>query len=100
MTIKEAQGIAADNMTLVARHYKDKGVTAWSAQHHSLAVGLATQKAIAGGLESNAGNYAALYQTLGNHSAWRQKFEKLDIFPKAMDRTVDASMKELEEEFG
>lgn len=100
MTIQEAKGKAQENVVLAARHFKDKGRTSYTADLHALSVGLATKKAIDGGLEGSAANYAELYKALGNHSAWRQKLEKLGIFASASARTVDSSMAELEEEMG
>lgn len=99
-TINEVKGQAADNVVLAARHFKDKGRTQYTADLHALSVGLATKKAVEGGMETSAANFAELYKTLGNHSAWRQKLEKLGIFATASARTVDSSMAELEEEMG
>lgn len=85
---------------LAARHFKDKGRTQYTADLHALSVGLATKKALESGLEPTAANFAELYKTLGNHSAWRQKLEKLGVFESASNRTVDSTMAELEEEMG
>lgn len=88
-------------MVLIAKHYKDKGELQYTALLHTNAAGLAMKKTfVDGGLEPTAVNYAGVFATLHNHSAWRQKFEKAGIFPKATARDVTDQIASLEEELG
>lgn len=99
-TIKEAITSAGENMVLAARHYADKGATVYTAEIHILSLGLAMKKEFAAGLEPTATNYADLAKALYNHSAWRQKLVKLEVYPEPKARTSEASMADLEAEFG
>lgn len=100
MTIIDAVSNAAKTMELAARSFKDKGRTHYSADLHYTAMGYAMNKQFEGGLEPTNANYAALCKSLANHSAWRQKFEKLELFPKAGVKAVENIMAELESEMG
>lgn len=87
-------------MELAARSFKDKGRTHYSADLHYGAMGFAMAQQLKGGLEGSATNMAALSKALANHSAWRQKWEKLELFPKAGPKTAENVIAELEEEMG
>lgn len=100
MTIIDAISKAGATMELAARSFKDKGRTHYSADLHYGAMGFAVAQQIKDGLEPSATNMAAMSKALANHSAWRQKFEKLDLFPKAGPKTAENVIAELEEEMG
>lgn len=92
---------AAETMKLGAQVQKDEGRTAYKAEMHAALAGHAMAKELAAGLEPTAGNLAAMFHALYNHSAWRQKFEKDGIFPKAEERAKGGLadlLSELEEE--
>lgn len=100
MTIIDAISKAGSTMELAARSFKDKGRTHYSADLHYGAMGFAMAQQIKGGLEPSAENMAALAKALANHSAWRQKWEKLQLFPKAGPKAAEDIMAELREEMG
>jgi len=81
--IEEALKVGAETLELVARAQADKGVRSYSAALHAAACGIAFEKAIQGGLEPTRANMTALFHALYNHSAWRQKFTKMKLFPEA-----------------
>lgn len=98
MTIQEAIIQAGSTMQLAAQSYKDKGRTHYSADLHYGAMGVAIAKLVKAGLEPSAANIYALSKALANHSAWRQKFEKQGLFPKAGPAAATDIIAELEEE--
>ena len=104
MTIKEALAKLADTLEKAARHYKDKGKLVYSTEDHANSVGFAMRQIFhpkeGEGLESTGANYASVFLAAYNHSAWRQKFERLDIFPKKEAKTFENAVSALEEEFG
>lgn len=110
MTIEDGFKKANEIMWNAATFYaKDKGATAWTAELHSTAAGLALRAVFqpkeGQGLEASATNYGKLFHALYNHSAWRQKFEKGTderpaLFKKKEERGATSLMQELEEEMG
>lgn len=56
----------------------------YAAKKHSGAAGKYIAKCVAEGLVVDAMAATLLFHSLANHSAWRQKFEKLGIFPQAV----------------
>lgn len=100
MTIQDAITNAGATMELAARSFKDKGRKHYSADLHYGAMGFAMAKEVKAGLVPDATNLAAMSKALGNHSAWRQKWEKLGLFPKAGPAAAENVIAELEEEMG
>lgn len=100
MTIQDAKVMAGTTLELSARAFKDKGFESYEARCHSAACGRVISKAIAGGLEPSQANMGELFQAIANHSAWRQKFEKLGIFTKASEKAPSQSLADMLEEEG
>lgn len=98
---------AAEQMELNARFYKDKGETKYTAEKHASSVGYCLKQALTKpvivekaevAMEVTTQNLGDLFHALYNHSAWRQKFEKADIFPKATERSLAGITDELDVE--
>ena len=100
MTLQDAITMAGTTLELSARAFKDKGFESYEAKCHAAACGRAIAKAIGGGMEPNQANLGGLFQAIYNHSAWRQKFEKLGIYTKAGDKVASQSLAEMLEEEG
>lgn len=66
---------------------KDGLVPRYAAKTHSAAAGRFIAWCLTNGadeMEPSEGNMTVLFHSLANHSAWRQKFEGMGIFPKAV----------------
>lgn len=98
--MKKVLAKAAETMTLAAQHYKDKGQKKYTAELHCGSVGFAIAQAVKDGMEPTSANFGAMVHALYNHSAWRQKFEKAELFEKAQERSLESLTAGLEEEFG
>jgi len=75
----KAMKVAAEASGLVP-HY--------SAKKHSGAAGKYIAKVVEEGLTLDAMAATLLFHSLANHSAWRQKFTKMGIFPEAVKAEV------------
>lgn len=65
---------------------KDGLVPSYRAKAHSAAAGRVIAHLLTNGedeVEANAANMTVLFHSLANHSAWRQKFEGLGVFPRS-----------------
>jgi hypothetical protein len=98
---------ASEILDLAARAEKDKGATAWTATLHVKVCGyimrvlFAPKDPNAARLEQTSENYAAVFHAIYNQSAWRQKFEKAEIFEKStVAKGKEYGTAELEEEMG
>lgn len=100
MQINEAIRKSSEEMFLGAKAFKDKGYTAYEARLHAALVGRIIANRLNDGMQANDKNFAALFHALYNHSAWRQKFEKEGIFPKAgaKESGLDNLLASLDEE--
>lgn len=102
VTLASIAGKVEEMMFAAAKVHQDRGRIEYKADMHRSAVGYAMAKAFADGLPMTAGNLVGLLAMLDNHSAWRQRFEKKGIFPKASERPkaalVDDYLAELSEE--
>ncbi len=61
-------------------------VPSYRAKAHSAAAGRIMSHLLLNGedeVEGNAANMTVLFHSLANHSAWRQKFEGMGIFPRS-----------------
>lgn len=96
--MKKVIETAASNLELAAKHFKDKGATAYTAELHASACGYALAKALKDGMEPTSTNLGALFHAVYNQSAWRQKFEKAKLFPKKEERSLDTLVNDLEKE--
>ena len=86
-TNRELVAIAQGVIESAAKAFKDRGADSYSADRHAAGMGLALHKAQKENGEAlNADQLAALCHATYNHSAFRQKFEKAGIFPKAEAR--------------
>lgn len=98
--MKKVLDKAAERMELCAKHFKDKGASAYTAALHSSAAGIAIARAFEGddALELTPKNVTTLFHALYNHSAWRQKWEKAGLFAKASERSLDGLVEDLDSE--
>jgi uncharacterized protein (DUF2147 family) len=105
MKIEDALKKAADMMVMGAKAEKDRGAVTWTADLHVQVCGFIIRVLFnpknpdAPRLEQTGDNYARVFYALYNQSAWRQKFEKAEIFAKAAGKSFESKMNELEEEF-
>lgn len=89
-----------EQMTLAAKALKDRGVKEYDSDAHAMIASLVIAK-LHGPGEITAKKIRPLFRALANQSAWRQKFEREEIFSPASKRDAAADlMEELQEELG